>query len=119
MEFDNIKRAIKVIYDHSDLESSNNECHKQLHIMYVGSWDITSRRIIKTLCQMVAAAASAPRAVPHHKWMETSIALDAFYCPKNMVGAEQLLLIVSTTISNVRLYHTPSEGGGGGSTQPH
>jgi hypothetical protein len=49
MEFDNIKRTIKVVYGHSGSESSNNECHKQLHIMYGGSWDITSRRVIKML----------------------------------------------------------------------
>jgi hypothetical protein len=37
IEFQNAKRAIKVIYGHSDSESSNNECRKQLHIMYNGS----------------------------------------------------------------------------------
>jgi hypothetical protein len=39
MDFQNAKRAIKVIYDHSnsDSESSNNKHRKQLHIMYDGS----------------------------------------------------------------------------------
>jgi hypothetical protein len=37
MEFQNCKRAIKVVYDHSNSESSNNEHHKQLHIIYDGS----------------------------------------------------------------------------------
>jgi hypothetical protein len=36
------KRDLKAIYGHSDSESSNNECHKTLHIMFGGSWDITS-----------------------------------------------------------------------------
>jgi hypothetical protein len=40
MEFQNTKRAIKVIYGHS--ESSDKEHHKQLHVMYGGSWDIMS-----------------------------------------------------------------------------
>jgi hypothetical protein len=49
MEFQNAKRVIKVIYDHSDSKSSDNEHRKQLHIIYDGSWDITFKRIIKTL----------------------------------------------------------------------
>jgi hypothetical protein len=51
MEFQNAKRTIKVIYDHSnsDFESSDNEHHKNLHVTYDSSWDITSRHIIKTL----------------------------------------------------------------------
>jgi hypothetical protein len=50
MEFQNAKRVINFIYGHSDSESSNNEHRKQHHIIYDGSWDITSRRVIKTLC---------------------------------------------------------------------
>jgi hypothetical protein len=82
MDFLNAKRVIKVVYGHSDFESNDNEHRKQLHIMYDGSWDITSRHIIKTLRRVVAAAAPALRVVPHHKWMETSIAFDAFDCPQ-------------------------------------
>jgi hypothetical protein len=86
MEFQNAKRAIKVVYDPSDSESSDNEHRKQLHVIYDGSWDITSRRVIKTLHRAVAAAAPTSRAAPHHKWMEMSIAFDASNCPKNMWG---------------------------------
>jgi hypothetical protein len=71
--------------------------------MFGGSWDITSRRIVKTLCREVAVAAPAPRAMPHHKWMETSISFDASDCPKSMVGDGQLLLIVSPTIANIKM----------------
>jgi hypothetical protein len=52
-----------------------------------------------------------PQAVPHHKWMETSIAFDASHCPKNMSGAEQLPLVISLTIANIRLYHVLIDGG--------
>jgi hypothetical protein len=34
MEFQNAKRAIKVIYDHSDFESSDNERRGMLHVIY-------------------------------------------------------------------------------------
>jgi hypothetical protein len=49
MEFQDAKRALKAVYGHSDSESSDNEHRKALHIMFSGSWDITSRCIVKTL----------------------------------------------------------------------
>jgi hypothetical protein len=42
MEFQDTKRAIKVVYSNSNSMSSDNEWHKQLHIIYGGSWDIAS-----------------------------------------------------------------------------
>jgi hypothetical protein len=56
-------------------------------------------------------AAPAPRVAPHHRWMETSISFDASDCPKSMAGAEQLLLLVSPTIINIKLYHVLIDGG--------
>jgi hypothetical protein len=53
----------------------------------------------------------APRAAPHHRWMETLISFDASDCPKSMAGAEQLPLLVSLTIVNVKLYHVLIDGG--------
>jgi hypothetical protein len=49
MEFQDAKRALKAVYGHSDSESSDNERRKTLHVMFGGSWAITSRRVIKTL----------------------------------------------------------------------
>jgi hypothetical protein len=49
MEFQDAKRALKAVNGHSDSESSDNECRKALHIMFGGSWAITSRCVIKTL----------------------------------------------------------------------
>jgi hypothetical protein len=111
MEFYNAKRALKAVYDHSNSESSDNEHHKTLHIMFRGSWDIMSWRIVKTLCREVVAAAPVPRAAPHFKWMVTSISFDASDYPKNMVSAGQLLLLVSPTIANIKLYHVLIDGG--------
>jgi hypothetical protein len=37
MEFQDAKRALKVVYGHSDSESSDNECRKALHVMFGGS----------------------------------------------------------------------------------
>jgi hypothetical protein len=49
LEFQKAKMDLKVIYGHSDSESSDNEHRKTLYVMFEGSWDITSRRIIKNL----------------------------------------------------------------------
>jgi hypothetical protein len=111
MEFQNAKRVIKVIYGHTTSVSSDNECCKQFHIIYDGSWDIMSRHVIKTLHRAVSATAHAPRVAPQHKWMEMSIAFDTSYCPKNMSRARQLPLVVSPTIANIRLYHVLIDGG--------
>jgi hypothetical protein len=111
MEFQDAKRALKAVYGHSDSESSDNEHRKTLHVMFRGSWAITSRRVVKTLCREVAAVASAPKVAPHSKWVETSIRFDSSDYPKSMAGAGQLPLLVSPTISNVKLYHILIDGG--------
>jgi hypothetical protein len=82
-----------------------------LYVMFGGSWDITSHRIIKNLHQEVAVAAPAPKAVPHHRWLEMSISFDASDCPKSMAGARQLPLLISLTIINIKLYHVLIDGG--------
>jgi hypothetical protein len=111
MEFQDARRALKTVYDHSDSESSDNECHKMLHVMFEDSWDITSRRIVKTLHRGIAAVAPAPKAAPHRKWVKTPVGFDATDCPKSMAGTGQLPLLVSPTITNVKLYHVLIDGG--------
>jgi hypothetical protein len=49
MECQDVKRALKAVYGHSDFESSDNERRKELHVMFGGSRAITSRCVIKTL----------------------------------------------------------------------
>jgi hypothetical protein len=111
MEFQDARKVLKAVYGHSDSESVDNECRKALHVMFGSSWDITSRCIIKTLHREIAAAAPAPKAASHRKWMDTPIRFDATDCPKSMAGAEQLPLLVSPTIANVKLYHILIDGG--------
>jgi hypothetical protein len=79
--------------------------------MFGGSWAITSRRVVKALRREVVAAAAVPKAAPHHKFVETPIGFDSSNCPKSMAGAGQLPLLVSLTISNVKLYHILIDGG--------
>jgi hypothetical protein len=37
MEFQDVRRALKVVYGHSDSESSDNERRKTLHVRFRGS----------------------------------------------------------------------------------
>jgi hypothetical protein len=75
MEFQDARRALKAVYGHSDFESNDKERRKALHVMFRGSWDITSRRIVKTLCREIAAAAApaskaaAPQVSGHFDWI--------------------------------------------------
>jgi hypothetical protein len=87
MEFQDAKRALKAVYGHSDSESSDNERRRMLHIMFWGSWAITSRRVVKTLRREITAVAPVPKAAPHRKWVETPIGFDASDCPKSMADA--------------------------------
>jgi hypothetical protein len=111
MEFQDARRVLKAVYGHSNSESSDNKRCKTLHIMFKGSWDIMSRRIIKTLRLEIMVAAPALKAAPHHKWVETPIGFDASDYPKSMAGAGQLPLLVSPPIANVKLYHILIDGG--------
>jgi hypothetical protein len=111
IEFQDAKRALKAVYSHSDSESNDNERRTTLHVMFGGSWAITSRRVVKTLRREVVVVAPAPRAAPYRKWVETPIVFDSSDYPKNIAGAGQLPLLVSSTISNVKLYHILIDGG--------
>jgi hypothetical protein len=59
----------------------------------------------------VAAATPTPKAAPHRKWVETLIGFDSSDCLESMASAGQLPLLVSPTISNVKLYHVLIDGG--------
>jgi hypothetical protein len=109
MEFQNTKRVLKAVYNHSASDSSTDEHHKMLHVMYGGSSNITSMCVVKTLHRAVFVP--TPNLAPHHKWMETPIGFDTSDYPKNMVKAGLLPLLVPTTIGNVRLYHILVDGG--------
>jgi hypothetical protein len=56
-------------------------------------------------------AAPTPKAAPHRKWVEIPIGFDSSECPKSIAGAGQLPLLVSPTISNIKLYHALIDGG--------
>jgi hypothetical protein len=82
--------------------------------MYNGSWELTSRRNVKSLHrEVLSAVPGVPKATPHKRWRSTTISFGASDCPKNMAGAGVLPLITAPIIANMRLHHVLIDGGAG------
>jgi hypothetical protein len=82
--------------------------------MYDGSWELTSRRNVKSLRREVLSAVPVvPKAAPHQRWRSTTISFGASNCPENMAGAGILPLIIAPVIANMRLHHVLIDGGAG------
>jgi hypothetical protein len=82
--------------------------------MYGRSWELTSRRNVKSLRrEVLSVTLGVPKAAPHQRWRSTTISFGASNCPENMVGAGILSLITAPVIANLRLHHVLIDGGAG------
>jgi hypothetical protein len=82
--------------------------------MYSGSWELVSRRSVKTLrWEVLSAVPGVPKAAPHQRWRSTTISFGALDCPDNMAGAGVLPLITAPIVANMRLHHVLIDGGAG------
>jgi hypothetical protein len=55
--------------------------------MYGGSWELTSRRNVKSLrCKVLSTIPGVPKAAPHQRWQSTTISFGASDYPENMAG---------------------------------
>jgi hypothetical protein len=82
--------------------------------MYGRSWELTSRRNVKSLSrEVLSAVPGVPKAAPHQRWRSTTISFGASDCPENMAGAGILPLITALVIANMRLHHVLIDGGAG------
>jgi hypothetical protein len=87
---------------------------KKLYVMYGGSWELTSRRNVKSLRrEVLSATLGVPKVAPHQWWRSTTISFEASDCPENMAGASILLLITAPVIANIKLHHVLIDGGAG------
>jgi hypothetical protein len=77
------------------------------HVRRFLGHDPPPHRIVKNLCREVTTDAPTPKATPHHRWFS----FNASDCPKSVVGAGQLPLLISLTIINTKLYHVLINGG--------
>jgi hypothetical protein len=70
----------------SDSGDDTDRC-KKLYVMYGGSWELTSRRNVKSLhCEVLSASLGVPKAAPHQRWRSTTISFGASDYPENMAG---------------------------------
>jgi hypothetical protein len=97
----------------SDSGNDNDRC-KKLYVMYDGSWELTSRKNVKSLHrEVLSATPGVPKATPHQWWRSTTISFGASDCPKNMAGTGILPLITAPVIAIIKLHHFLIDGGAG------
>jgi hypothetical protein len=98
-----------------ETDFGNDDDHrKKLYVMYGGSWELVSRRSVKSQRrEVLSAVPGVPKAAPHQRWRSTIISFGALDCPNNMAGAGVLPLITAPIVSNMRLHHALIDGGAG------
>jgi hypothetical protein len=108
------KQVLKDILTGDSDSGDDNDHRKKLYVMYGGSWELTSRRNVKSLCrEVLSTTPRVPKAAPHQRWRSTTISFGASDCPENMVGAGILPLITAPVIANIKLRHVLIDGGAG------
>jgi hypothetical protein len=108
------EQVLKDIVTRDSDSGDDDDCRKKLYVMYGRSWELTSRRNVKSLRrEVLSATLGVPKAAPHQRWRSTTISFGASNCPENMVGAGILSLITAPVIANLRLHHVLIDGGAG------
>ena len=66
-------RELKGVYHDDNSDSDSADRRKKLFVMYGGSWELVSRRDVKTLRrEVLSAKPGVPKAAPHQRWMNTT-----------------------------------------------
>jgi hypothetical protein len=106
------ERNLKDIFTEETDSGNDDDRRKQLYVMYGGSWELVSRRSVKSLRrEVLSAVPGVPKAAPHQRWRSTTISFGALDCPDNMAGAGVLPLITAPIVANMRLHHVLIDGG--------
>jgi hypothetical protein len=108
------EQVLKDILTGDSDSGDDNDRRKKLYVMYGGSWELTSRRNVKSQRREVPSVTpGVPKAAPHQQWQSTTISFGASDCPENMAGASILPLITAPIIANMKLHHVPIDGRAG------
>ena len=108
------EQVLKDILTGDSDSGDDNDRRKKLYVMYGGSWELTSRRNVMSLCrEVLSMIPGVPKAAPHQQWWSTTISFGASDCPENMAGAGILPLITAPVIANMKLHHVLIDGGVG------
>jgi hypothetical protein len=106
--------VLKDVFTRDSDSGGESDHRKKLYVMYGRSWELASRRNVKSLRQEVLSATpGALKAAPHQRWRSTTISFRASDCPANMAGVGILSLITAPIIANMRLHHVLIDGGVG------
>jgi hypothetical protein len=106
------KGDLKDVFTGDSNSGDDDDRRKKLYVMYDGSWELTSRWNVKSLCrEVLSAIPRVLKAAPHQRWRSTTISFGASDCPENMAGAGVLPLITAHVIANMRLHHVLIDGG--------
>jgi hypothetical protein len=104
--------VLKDVFIGDSDSGGESDRRKKLYVMYDGSWELTSRRNVKSLRRKVLSVTpGVPKAAPHQRWRSTTISFGASDCPDNMAGAGVLPLVTAPVIANMRLHHVLIDGG--------
>jgi hypothetical protein len=102
---------LKDVFTGDSDSDDDNDRRKKLYVMYSRSWELTSRRNVKSLRrEVLSVVPGVPKAAPHQRWRSTTISFGASDCPDNMAGAGILPLITAPVIANMRLHHILIDG---------
>jgi hypothetical protein len=101
-----------ILTGYSD-SGDDNDRRKKLYVMYGGSWELTSRRNVKSLRrEVLSATLGVPKAAPISGG-RAPLYPSASDCPENMAGAGILPLIAAPVSANMKLHHVLIDGGVG------
>jgi hypothetical protein len=114
LRYQSLEGVLKDIFTGDSDSGGESDRRKKLYVMYGGSWELTSRRNVKSLRrEVLSVTLGVPKAAPHQRWRSTTISFGASDCPDNMAGAGILPLITTPVIANMRLHHVLIDGGAG------
>jgi hypothetical protein len=106
--------CLKDVFTRDSDSSDGGDRRKKLYVMYGGSWELTSRRSVKSLRrEVLSAVPGVPKTALHQRWRGTTISFGASDCPDNMAGVGVLPLITAPVVANMRLHHVLIDGGAG------
>jgi hypothetical protein len=71
--------VLKDVFTGDSDSGDDGDRRKKLYVMYGGSWELTSRKNVKSLRRKVLSAVpGVPKAAPHQRWRSTTISFGAF-----------------------------------------
>jgi hypothetical protein len=98
--------VLKDVFTEGSDSGDESDRRKKLYVMYGGSWELTSRRNVKSLRrEVLSATPGISKAALLQRWRSTTISFGASDCPDNMTGAGILPLITAPVIANLQLHH--------------